>query len=123
MTAKRVLSVGQCMADHGRIRYYLRSTFAAEVESAATADEALQQLRDNTFALVLVNRIFDLDGAAGIDFIRRLKTDTAAGGVPVLLVSNYPEAQAEAVASGAQPGFGKAALEAPRTVELLRAYL
>jgi two-component system chemotaxis response regulator CheY len=123
MTAKRVLSVGQCMADHGQISHFLRSTFAAEVESAGTADEALQKLRDHTFALILVNRIFDMDGTSGIDFIRRLKGDGGASEAPVLLVSNYPEAQEQAVAAGAQPGFGKAALQAPRTAELLRAYL
>jgi CheY-like chemotaxis protein len=123
MTAKRVLSVGQCLADHSRISQFLRSAFASEVEAADTADEALHELRDGSFALVLVNRIFDADGTSGIDFIRRLKGDPGTGGVPVLLVSNYPEAQAEAVAAGAQPGFGKAALAAPRTAELLRAYL
>ena len=35
-------------------------------------------------------------------------------------ISNYPEAQAEAVAAGALPGFGKAELHDPRTAELLR---
>jgi CheY-like chemotaxis protein len=123
MPAKRVLSVGQCMADHSRIAHFLRYTFAAEVTSASTAGEALQRLRDNTFALVLVNRLFDADGDSGIDFIRQVKGDDQVGKVPVLLVSNYEDAQAEAVAAGAQPGFGKAALQAPRTAELLSAYL
>jgi CheY-like chemotaxis protein len=123
MPAKRVLSVGQCMADHGRIAQFLRSTFATEVTSASTAGEALQRLRDNAFDLVLVNRLFDADGDSGIEFIRQIKGDEQVGKVPVLLVSNYEDAQAEAVAAGAQPGFGKAALQAPRTAELLRAYL
>ena len=40
-----------------------------------------------------------------------------------MLVSNLEDAQAQAVAAGAQPGFGKAALQKPRTIELLREYL
>ena len=41
MTAKRVLSVGQCGADHGGIAWSLRSEFDADVVPAATADEPM----------------------------------------------------------------------------------
>src|SRR6476660_8348454 len=51
MTAKRVLSVGQCAADHGSISWTLRSSFGAEVVGADTAEEALTLLRDGDFAL------------------------------------------------------------------------
>ena len=43
--------------------------------------------------------------------------------VPVMLVSNYEDAQREAVAKGALPGFGKAALGQPHTLARLRAVL
>jgi hypothetical protein len=40
-----------------------------------------------------------------------------------MLVSNYDNAQAEATARGALPGFGKGALREPRTVETLKKVL
>jgi two-component system, chemotaxis family, chemotaxis protein CheY len=107
MNTKRVLSVGQCCYDHGRITTTLRDLFGAEVVSADDEAEATRQLKDGAFALVLVNRVFDANGASGIEFIRRVRE---ASSVPVMLVSNFEDAQREAVAAGALPGFGKAAL-------------
>jgi two-component system chemotaxis response regulator CheY len=121
MSAKRVLSVGQCGFDHGQISATLGEQFAAEVVRADGEAEALRRLRDEAFDLILVNRIFDADGASGIDFIRRLKKDGAT--VPVMLVSNYDDAQGEAVAAGALPGFGKAALGQAPVRERLRPIL
>jgi len=43
--------------------------------------------------------------------------------VPVMLVSNFADAQAQAVESGALPGFGKAALNAPETLARLKEQL
>jgi hypothetical protein len=40
--------------------------------------------------------------------------------VRTMLVSNYPEAQQEALAAGALPGFGKRELSTPRVTQLLR---
>ena len=60
--AKRVLSVGQCFADHSGITRVLRGTFGAEVVGADSAPQALEQLRQERFALVLVNRVLDADG-------------------------------------------------------------
>jgi two-component system chemotaxis response regulator CheY len=70
-----------------------------------------------------VNRVSDADGSPGIELIRALKADPGLAGVPVMLVSNYADAQAQAVALGALPGFGKADLTAPETTEKLRSAL
>ncbi len=94
MTAKRVLSVGQCGADHYGISLTFRQAFGTEVESASTQDEALRLLRQKPFALVLVNRILDANGDSGIGLIRRVKEDEALRTTPVLLVSNYADARA-----------------------------
>jgi CheY-like chemotaxis protein len=123
MTANRVLSVGQCGADHYGISSTLRQAFGAEVEQAATQTEALQLLGQERFALVLVNRVFDADGDSGVDLIRRVKADEALRAVPVLLVSNYADAQREAVEAGAEPGFGKAALGRPEMLQRVRPFL
>jgi two-component system, chemotaxis family, chemotaxis protein CheY len=123
MTAKRVLSVGQCGADHYGISLTFRQAFGAEVESASTQGEALRLLRQEPFGLVLVNRKFDADGDAGVDLIRQIKADDALRTTPVLLVSNYADAQREAVKAGAAPGFGKAALGRPEMLDRVRPFL
>jgi two-component system chemotaxis response regulator CheY len=122
MSAKRVLSVGQCEADHRRIVRAL-AAFSVEIVAADDADGALARLREGRFALVLVNRVFDADGGSGIELIRRVKADAALRSVPVMLVSNFEDAQEEAVAAGAQPGFGKSALYGPLVAERVRPYL
>ena len=119
MARFRVLSVGQCAFDHGTIARHLERTFDARVTGVDSFDQALDELRSGPYDLVLVNRIGDRDGAPGLDLIRALKADPALASVPVMLVSNYPEAQAEAVALGALPGFGKAELRNPMTRERL----
>ncbi len=50
MAANQVLSVGQCMADHGSISRLLRQAFAADVVSADSVDEALTKVRTAEFA-------------------------------------------------------------------------
>jgi CheY-like chemotaxis protein len=112
MASKRVLSVGQCGADHAAIAGLLRE-LDAEVVPADSAEEALALLRGGEYDLVLANRVFDR-GGSGLDFITRLK-DGDFKDVPVMLVSNYEDAQQQATARGALLGFGKAALDEPAT--------
>jgi two-component system chemotaxis response regulator CheY len=123
MSVKRVLSVGQCGADHAGLSLTIRSSFDADVIPADSAEEALTLLRDGDFDLVLVNRVFDWTGSSGVNFIGQLKADEALRSVPVMLVSNHDDAQREAVSRGALPGFGKAALGNPETVDRLRTIL
>lgn len=85
--------------------------------------EALVSLRAGAFDLVLVNRVFDGDGTSGLALIGAIKADPELADVPVMLVSNYPEAQAEAKQLGALPGFGKGDLRAGRSVAALDAAL
>jgi CheY-like chemotaxis protein len=121
--AKRVLSVGQCVPDGFSIKAFLEREFSAEVQTADTADEAMAMLYGGPFDLVLVNRIFDSDGGSGIDLIKAVKADPTAANIPVMLVSNYADAQHRAVQAGAEPGFGKAQLGANEVSERLRAFL
>jgi two-component system chemotaxis response regulator CheY len=121
--AKRVLSVGQCFADHSGITRILRGSFGAEVVGADTRHEALEVLRQDSFALVLVNRVFDADGSSGLDLIGAIKAEDELRDVPVMLVSNYEDAQAQAVRKGAVPGFGKAALGQAHMLARVEPYL
>ncbi len=120
---KRVLDVGQCSPDHWSIRHLVEGELGAEVVAAHYADEAIELLRRDMFDLVLVNRKFDADGSDGLELIHQIKADAELAKVPVMLVSNYPEYQAAAVAAGALPGFGKAELRAAATRERLAAAL
>jgi hypothetical protein len=71
---------------------------------------------------VLVNRILDADGSDGVALISELIAQ-APQPLSVMLVSNYPQFQQEAVRRGAVPGFGKAGLFSSETKELLERVL
>jgi CheY-like chemotaxis protein len=123
MSTKKVLSVGQCRADQYSLENLFANHFGAEVRVAHSSKEAVELLRRDGADLVLVNRVFDRDGAVGLDFITRLKSDGSLKNLPVMLVSNFADAQRQAVDRGALPGFGKAALDEPQTLERLGAIL
>ena len=114
---KRVLDVGQCNPDHMSLSRFLTSHFDVKVDRAHRLDDTLSKLRDQSYDLVLINRKLDADHSEGIDVLKTIKSDEDLKTTPVLLVSNYPDAQAAAIAAGAEPGFGKAELGSPTTVE------
>ena len=118
----RVLSVGQCGYDNHNISLFFKRTFGAHVEVADTLDEALRALREDSFALALVNRVFDADGSMGLELIRAMKNEAEPkiAPTPVMLVSNYADVRLQAEELGALPGFGKAELIAPRAELIAR---
>jgi two-component system chemotaxis response regulator CheY len=122
MATRKVLSVGQCGVDHPAIRRLLQREFDADVVPADSAEDAFAELRRQSYDLVLANRVFDL-GGSGLEFIADLKADASLNRVPVMLVSDLPEAQRQAVELGALPGFGKAALHRPETAGQLATVL
>ncbi len=119
----RVLDVGQCDLDHGNIKRMLKEKFDVSVDRARDNAQVDHLLDFHDYDLILVNRIFDSDGSSGQDLIARLKSGDNPTEAPVMLVSNYEDAQATAQESGAVKGFGKANLEAPETNELLGFFL
>jgi CheY-like chemotaxis protein len=123
MGSKRILSVGQCAADHSRISQTIQERFKAEVLGADDLDEAVTRLRKEAFDLVLVNRVLDADGSSGLDVIKQIKSDGSLQRLPVMLVSNHDDAQHQAERLGAMPGFGKAALGQPAMVGRMQAVL
>jgi two-component system, chemotaxis family, chemotaxis protein CheY len=119
----RILSVGQCGFDHGSLSRFFARRFGAEVVGADTPGEALDALRSGPFDLVLVNRVSNGDGSPGLELIRAMKSDPALADSPVMLVSNYPDAQDQAVALGALRGFGKSQLNDPETIRAIESTL
>jgi ActR/RegA family two-component response regulator len=80
----------------------------------------LNRVLENGADLLLLNRTLDFgfDDDEGIAIIRKLRPQYP--NVKMMLVSNYAEAQAAAVAEGALPGFGKRELNTPRVAEMIR---
>ena len=119
----RVLDVGQCVPDHAAIRRLLESKFSAQVVQTHGLADTLAELRQREFSLVLVNRKLDADYSDGMEILKQIKTDPKLAAVPVMLVSNYPDAQQQAVEAGAEMGFGKAQLASGETHARLAAVL
>ena len=120
---KRVLDVGNCSADHAAIRSLIVGGFSAEVVQAHGLDDALAALRDDAFALVLVNRKLDRDFSDGLQVIQTIKSDPQLKATPVMMITNYQDHQQRAVDAGATWGFGKSQLQDPETAERLRRFL
>lgn len=119
----RILDVGNCGHDHGKLTQMLSREFGAEVVSADSANETLERLAREAFDLVLVNRKLDHDYSDGIEVIKLLKAHPEFSALPVMMITNYAEHQEAAVAAGALYGFGKLELAKQETHERLKAVL
>ena len=120
---KQVLDVGQCDLDHGNITSFLKANFDVEISRAHSRTEAIGMATSENFDLILINRLLDKDGSGGMDVVSDLKANDQTEKMPVMIVSNYEEAQTAAVEAGAVPGFGKSALNSDATLEMLKTYL
>ena len=120
---RRVLSVGQCEPDSAALAQFLGRHFRVAIDRAALPDEALGKLRKEHYDLVLVNRKLDADYTDGTNILKAIKQDEALAKTPVMIVSNYPEAQQEAVAMGAEYGFGKLEYSKSEVVDRLKPFL
>lgn len=118
--AHRVLLVGHCGPDASYLRMAVTSAIRGAKVIFASDDRELQAALHDGVDLVLFNR--ELDGIfthyTGVDQIRALKKTHPQ--IKTMLVSNYPDAQADAVAVGALPGFGKRQLGSQQVTLLLR---
>jgi len=114
--AIKILDVGQCGFDGSRMAALWRGRLGATVDHVSDGREAAERLKNGDYDIVLVNRVLDADHSSGLDVIEDLLR--AKTPVPVMLVSNLPEAQDAAVALGAVRGFGKADLDDPATLDL-----
>ena len=118
--AKKVLFVGHCGPDSTYLRMLVRKALGQAdvhmIEDPTELDQALKQGAE----LILFNRElgYGFEPDTGVEYIRLLKQRSPA--TPMMLISNYPDAQAAAIAAGAVQGFGKREIGSPRAAELLR---
>ncbi len=123
MNQPRVLDVGNCEPDHRSIRRMLTANFGAEVMQTHGLDDTLAALAKNSFDLVLINRKLDYDYSDGTAILEQIKAKPEYSKLPVMLITNYAEHQATAVALGALPGFGKLEINSPETCAKLASVL
>lgn len=121
--SKQVLSVGNCGSDNARLSQRLSAWFNVEITTAADHRTALAMARERPFDLVLINRVFDATGESGLDLIAEMKKSPELAAIPVMLISNYPEYQRQAVELGAVVGFGKNDLHGQAVKGVLSPYL
>jgi hypothetical protein len=117
---KKIALVGHCGPDCTYLRMTVkRAEPLADVVMVDDQTE-LKRALDEGVDLLLVNRelAYGFDEELGVDLIKRLRPIHPR--MKTMLISNYPEAQREALAAGARPGFGKRELGSPRVAELIR---
>lgn len=119
----RLLDVGNCDPDHGMIRRMLERHFDVRIDRVMFVDEAIDAMQQSRYDLVLVNRLIFDDSSPGIELHRRAKSDPTISDIPIMMISNFPEAQADSVAAGGISGFGKAAVDHSDTITKLAVIL
>jgi two-component system, chemotaxis family, chemotaxis protein CheY len=121
--SKKVLLVGHCSPDSSYLTLAVRSVCPEASVHRVNNDTALLASLEAGCDLLLVNRMLDGDfkDYSGITLVSRCRKFKPT--IPVILVSNYADAQAEAIAAGALPGFGKAELGHQKAKEALAAVL
>ena len=117
---KRIALIGHCGPDSSYLRMAVgRAQRDLQVVMVEDAQE-LEQVITEGVDLLLFNRLLDYgfeetEGAAAIGRLRAKHPE-----LKMMLVSNYADAQAEAVAAGALPGFGKREIGSERVTNLIR---
>lgn len=111
--------VGHCGADSYSLSHAVSRAVPGSKVIAADDVPSLDAALASP-AVLLVNRVLDGSFAtdSGVDLIASLASRHPKP--TMLLISNYADAQAAAVAAGACPGFGKSQLGSPATVDILR---
>ena len=117
---KKVALIGHCGPDSSYLRLAVsrarRDAQVVIVDDQQEMERAIQGGVD----LLLLNRVLDygFDETDGAEVIRKLRAVYPE--LKMMLVSNHAEAQVEAVAAGALPGFGKRDIGTDRVTNLIR---
>jgi two-component system chemotaxis response regulator CheY len=116
--SQTILLVGHCGVDGPRLQTELSTNLPDVQVTRVNSTGDLNRCCDEGPDLLLVNREpvgFDEDG---LDIVRKVRQ--AHPECKVMLVSDYPEAQQEAVTAGALPGFGKSQMGSRKLTETVK---
>lgn len=125
MTIKEVYLVGHCGADAMSLQMAIKAAVddaaSLKIRTAVHTDDNVLNAGSET--LLLINRELGnvLNRKTGVELIRQLKQRDDPP--RMMLISNYADAQADAQAAGALPGFGKSHIHSPDTKAKLEAAL
>ena len=117
---KRVGLVGHCSPDSSHLTMALTAAVPGVKVIRVTDDAGTEKLLADGVDLLLVNRAMEhgYSEAIGTDYLKMLKAK--APNVKMMLITNYPDVQAQAVTLGALPGFGKSSIMAAETKKKLQ---
>ena len=118
--AKKVALIGHCGPDSSYLRMAVTAAERGVQFVMVEDDESLKRVLDQGVDLLLFNRVLDYGFIEdeGVSLIRKLRPHYPQ--VKMMLISNYPDAQAAALAAGASAGFGKREVGSERVRTLLR---
>ena len=121
-TIKRVVLVGHCGFDSGSIRQTVQAAVGDTASVEMVNDQQALERVAGPESLLLVNRALDgrFDSGSGVELIRSFVGKPEGERPRMMLVSNYEDAQDEAVMAGAMQGFGKSQLHSEATRRRLR---
>lgn len=116
-----VILVGHCGPDAMMLRSAVSSALPGARVDLVNDGDTLSE-RAARADLLLINRVLDGDFETddGVELIRSIKGDGGTASARVMLVSNFEDAQSEAEAAGALPGFGKRDLNTDKAAEAMR---
>ena len=106
--AKRRRAVVLVVEDDSALREFLCTALADEfeVECAVSGEEAIELAQRTRPDVVLLDVM--LPGVNGLDVVRRIRSDRALSGIPVLVMTAFSEIEAgEAEAAGANRFLAK----------------
>ena len=119
----KIALIGHCGPDSSYLRMVCGQAAKGAQVLMADDDSELQDVLAQDVDLLLFNRElgYGFTHKMGVDAIRYLRGLNK--NLRMMLVSNYPDAQAAAVANGALPGFGKREIGSARVIEVIRGAL
>jgi CheY-like chemotaxis protein len=117
---KKVALVGHCGPDSSFLRMAVSSADRTLQIIMVDDSDDMSKVLSSGVDLLLLNRElgYGFDETMGVEVIRSLRPKYP--NVKMMLVSNYADAQAAALAAGAVSGFGKREIGTPRVAHLIR---
>lgn len=116
--SRRILLVGHCNVDGPMLQEKVSSLIKGAEVLRVNSDEDLWRQCDEGADLLLVNREPVGFEEGGIDIVRQVCDEYPD--CKCILVSDYPDAQQQATAAGALPGFGKGDMNSPKFSQTLK---